>query len=141
MKASRLLEALCGILASVTGCAAVIFWLTTPAYSSDACQASSPGASPVCTTSTATLLQVNGASAVVGLSIATILVVGIGIVAVWHSRTGQRGARIALWTLTVVLAGYAVLGILSIGAAFLASVLFALIACAFSFGRTAAAAT
>jgi hypothetical protein len=92
----------------------------------------------VCTTSTETLLQVNGTTAVIDLGIAMFLVVGVGIAAVWHSRTGQRGAREVLWILTIVLAASVIPWGFSIGGVFLASAVFALAACAFSLSRRAA---
>jgi hypothetical protein len=68
----------------------------TPIYSGEGCQLSSPGASQICTSSTTTLLQENGATAVIDLGLVTLLVVGVGIAGVWHSRMDQRRAEMVV---------------------------------------------
>jgi hypothetical protein len=136
----RWIEAVSGVLASLAGEAALVRLLTIPSYSGAGCHIATPGEPPICVTRTATLLQVNGAAAVVNLGIVAILSLGVGLAAVWHSRTGRRGARTTLWGATAVLALYTILSILSIGALLLPSVAFALVACASSVGHRPTAA-
>lgn len=136
MKVLRWLEAACGILTSLAGGVAIVYLLTVPIYAGESCQAVSPGEAPVCVTDLrATLLRVNGATAVVDLSIIAILVLGVAAAAIRHSQTSQRGARRALWGMTGMFAAFTVLALFSIGALLLPSAGFALVACAFSLGH------
>lgn len=140
MRMLRWIEAASGLLATLAGGIALVYLLTAPSYSGAGCHVATPGEPPICVAGTATLLQVNGAAAVVNLGIVAVLSLGVGLAAVWHSRTGRRGARTLLWGATAALALYTFLSILSIGALLLPSVAFALVACASAVGRSPTAA-
>lgn len=71
----------------------------------------------------------------VPLSFFAILLLGVGIFGVWHSRTNEPGARATLWVFAVTLAAFTFLAILSIGPLLLPSAVLALLACVFSLGR------
>lgn len=139
MRVLRWIEAISGILASVAGGAAITFLLIPPSYSGASCYIANPGERPICVTRTETLLQVNGATAIVDLSIVAAVLLCLAIAAVWHSRTGQRGAQWVLWGSAVILTLFTFLAILSIGSLLLPSVAFALVAslCALIWPRSA----
>lgn len=128
MRALRWIEAISGILAGIAGGAAITYLIIGPSYSQENCHITSPGEPPICVTGTATLLQVNGATAIVDLTIVAAMMLGIAIPAVWHSRTGQRGAQGVLWVATAALTFFTILAILSIGALLLPSAALALVA-------------
>ncbi len=136
----RWFEAVSGVLAGLAGGAAVVYFLTAPTYSTAGCSIATPGEPPICTTGTETLIQVNGAHAVVLLSLVAALSLGVAVSAVWHSRTSRSGARRMLWFCALVLTLLAVASLPSIGVFLLPSVVLALIACACSFGRWPAVA-
>jgi len=139
LRVLRLIEATSGILAALAGGAALAFLLFAPTYSTEGCH-TTDGAPPICVTRTATLLEVNGAAAVVDLSIVALLLLGVALAAVWHSGTGLPVPRIALWLFAAALAVFAILALLSIGVLLLPSVALALVACFASLGRGRAAA-
>lgn len=128
MRVLRWIEALSGILAGVPGGAAISYLLLAPTYNSENCHIATPGEPPICVTSTATLPQVNGITAIVDLSIVAALLLGLAVPAVWHSRTGRHGAQWTLWGSTAALASFTLLAILSIGALLLPSVALAIVA-------------
>ncbi len=128
MRVLRWIEAVSGILAGVAGGVAIAYLLTTPIYRGASCYVATPGEPPICVTSTATLLQINGATAIVDLCIVAVLLLGVAIPAVWHSLTGQRGAQWILWGSTTALLIFTLLGIFTIGAFLLPAAAFALIA-------------
>lgn len=115
MRVLRWIEALSALLASVAGGVAIFYLLTAPVYSGAGCHVTNSGEPPVCVTSTATLFQVNGVTAIVDLGIVAVLLLGIAISAVWHSRTGRRSAQGILWSSTVALIVFTFLAIFSIG--------------------------
>jgi hypothetical protein len=135
MKAVRIVEAASGVLAGLAGGIAIAYLLIVPAYATESCQVSAPGVPATCTRGTASLLQVNGATAIVDLGIFAALLLGVAVAAVWHGRTGERGGRTVLWVCTAALAIFTVLGILSIGGPFLPSVALALVASVSALGR------
>lgn len=128
MRAVRWIEAISGILATVAGGVAIMYLLTAPTYSGEGCQATSSGEPPICVTRTATLVQINGATAIIDLSIAVVLFACIAISAVIHSRTGGRSAQRVLWGSTAVLIIFTLLAILSIGPRLLPGAALALVA-------------
>src|SRR5258705_2252006 len=103
MRVLRWIEALSGILASIAGGAAITFLVIAPTYRGESCHVTNSGEPPICVTSTATLIQVNGTTAIVDLSIAAALFICIAIAAVWHSRTGRQGAQWMLWATSTIL--------------------------------------
>lgn len=128
MRVLRWLEAISGILASIAGGAAIWFLLTAPVYSGESCTVTNSGEPPVCVTRTATLLQVNGATAIIDLSIIAALLLAVVIPAVWHSRTGQGASQWILWGGTAMLSVFTLLAIFSIGPWLLPSAALALVA-------------
>jgi len=135
MKVLRVLEATSSILASLLGVAPIVLLLFISSYTGETCTAAAPGEPASCTTSTATLLEVNGAGALLPLAIFFLLPLAVGIAGVWHSRTNAPGARVALWVVAATLTAFSCLAILSIGSLFLPSVALSLLACVFSLGR------
>jgi hypothetical protein len=115
MRVLRWIEAISGILASIAGGAAITYLLIAPSYSGEGCHVTNSGEPPICVTSTATLIQVNGTTAIIDLSIVAILFACIAVPAVWHSRTGWHGAQWILWATTTILIVFTLLAILSIG--------------------------
>lgn len=79
MRVLRWIEALSGILAGVAGGAAISYLLLAPTYNSENCHIATPGEPPICVTSTATLPQVNGITAIVDLSIVAALLLGLAV--------------------------------------------------------------
>lgn len=140
MRVLRWFEAVSGVLAGLAGGAVVVRLLTAPSYSGEGCQSAAPGEPPTCVSSTATFIQVNGATAVVLLSIVAASSLGVAVAAVRHSRTSRSGARGMLWFCAWVLALVAIAALPSIGILLLPSVVLALVACACSIGRRPAAA-
>ena len=128
MRVLRWVEAVSGIFASVAGGAAILYLLIVPTYSGEGCTVATPGEPPICVTRTATLLQINGVTAIVDLSIVAILLLGIVISAVWHSRTGRRGAQWLLWGSTAAIVVFTLLAMFSIGLWLLPSAALALAA-------------
>lgn len=124
----RWVEGVCGVLAAVAGETIVVFQAVGPVYQSQTCTGVSPGVTPTCVSSTATLIQVEGAGILALLGLLTALLLGIGAGAVWHVRMRRGGARGLLWGCTIILAAFAVLSLPSIGLFLLPSVLLALIA-------------
>jgi hypothetical protein len=122
MMAMRALEAQTGVLAVVAGAAGIEYLATSQMYAGESCQASSPAQQAICTPGTATLLQINDGTAVFDLGVAGLLMLAIGIGAVWHSWRGARRARQVLWVATALLGVFATLGIFTIGMPLMPSV-------------------
>jgi hypothetical protein len=139
MRSARWVESIGGVLAMLAGLAAVVYLLFGPGYASETCTIDSPGQPPVCVTATRTLIEVNGATAIFDLALVVILVMGVGIGAVWHARTGQPVARGVLWGCAVVLLVFAILSGFSIGLFLLPSAALALVAALASLGNRPAA--
>ena len=137
MRLLRWIEALSGVLASIAGGAAIVYLLSVPTYAGESCRVDSSGEPPICVTSTATLVQINGSAAVVDLGIIAVLLAGIVGGAVWHSATGHRGARGILWGCAGVLTLFALLALLTIGRYLLPGVALAVVAslCALAWPR------
>lgn len=128
MRVLQWLEAASGIFASVAGGIALVYLGVGPAYSTTGCHANAPGEAPICVTGTATLVQVNGRTAITLLSVLAALLLTITLGAVWHSLTDRIGARWMLWGGTGALTLIAVLGLLSIGIFLLPGVALAIVA-------------
>lgn len=128
MRALRWIEAISGILACIAGGAAITFLLIAPTYRGEGCQVTNAGEPPVCVTRTATLIQINGATAIIDLGIVAVLFICVAVPAIVHSRTGRRGAQAILWGSTALLIVFTFLAILSIGALFLPSAALAFVA-------------
>ncbi len=135
MKLLRVLEAITATLAMLAGLVALGILLFAPSYTGETCQSSSDSPAVTCTTSSTTLLEINGAGVLVALAIFALLLLGIGITGVWHSRRNAPGVQVALWVLTASLTAFTLLAILSIGTFLLPSVVLALVACMCSLGR------
>jgi hypothetical protein len=132
------LEAVSGILASVSGGAVLVYYATVPTFTFGTCH----GQPPVCTTGVTTLLQLEGSGAPGFFGIFALLLLGIGVAAIWHSRTRQHRARSVLWGMTALYAIFSLLLSLDISRPLLLlGVGFALVACVCSLGwrRTLAA--
>src|SRR5260221_3715465 len=107
MKVLRWLEALSGLLAALVGGVGLVYLLIVPIYSGESCYI--PFTPPVCTTGTATFLQVTGTTGVVHLCLIAFMLLGVATAATWHSWTGRPGSRVVLWGFTAVLPMYALL--------------------------------
>jgi hypothetical protein len=138
MKFYRWLEALGGVAVIVPGAWNIVHLLIYPAYTGESCQA--PPDPPVCTTTHASFLQVNGASGIVNLSIIACLLLGVSVAAILHAWRGSRGARTALWLFTVALVVYSFLAILSIGLLLLPSAALAVVTSLIAIGNRPARA-
>ncbi|HEV2236134.1 MAG TPA: hypothetical protein VGR57_05665 [Ktedonobacterales bacterium] len=135
MRIVRWVEGICGGLATLAGLIAVAALLNGPAYAGQSCTLQSPGQPPVCVSTTRTLVEVNGATAIFDLTLVVVLVVGVGACAVWHARGGRRGARAALWAFAVLLLAFALLSGFTIGLFLLPSALLGLLAALFALGN------
>jgi len=134
MKTLRALEAVSAALASLTGLAVLTWMLIVPSYSGETFQSSSTDPAINCTPTSITLLEINGAGVVISLAIFALLLLGVGVAGIWHSRTNAPSAQAALWIFAASLTAFALLAILSIGPFLLPSVVLALVACALSVG-------
>jgi hypothetical protein len=139
MRGTRWMESIGGVLAMLAGLAAVVYLLLGPGYATETCTTDSTGQLSQCVRSTRTLIEVNGATAIFDLALVVILVVGVGISAVWHARTGRPAARGVLWGCAVVLLVFSILSGFSIGLFLLPSAALALVAALASLGNRRAA--
>jgi cytochrome bd-type quinol oxidase subunit 2 len=141
MSRARGVEGIFGALATLAGVAAVVVLIFGPGYNSEGCTIQSAGQPPVCVTTTIrTLIEVNGFAAIFDLTLVTILVVGVGVWAVWHARTSRPRLRIGLWIYTVILLVFVLLSGFSIGPTLLPSAALALVAALASLGNRPAVA-
>ena len=112
----------------------MIAGFTLPLYGFSSSSATLDGSSGTDeTTGTATLVQVNGWTAVLVLAVplAVVLVVG-GLLAV-----GGRGPRAGAWAITALLGVFTVLALLSVGLFMVPVVVALVVACASASSRTA----
>jgi hypothetical protein len=137
MKGLGGLEAVSGMLAVVTGGAALVNLAAVPptlrVTHCGALGLVQPGG---CATGTFTLLPTAGSGAFELFGGVAILLLGVGAAAVWHSRTRLPRARSVLWGTTALFAivSLPLLGLIS-GPLLLSSMGFAVVACALSLGH------
>jgi hypothetical protein len=132
MRNLRRFEAACGLVAALVGCLVLAFTLFGPTYSFQSCSGNGSTISS-CQTGTANLLQVGiQPITLVALGILLLGLIGVGVSAVVHSRTGAGGWRIVLWASTAVIVMLTLLTVWSIGLFLLPSTLFAVLASALS---------
>jgi hypothetical protein len=142
MKAPRGLGAVSGMLAIVAdGAALVDLAAVPPTLRVTHCVAGGQAQSGGCTTGTFILLPVAGSGAFVLFGSVAILLLGVGAAAVWHSQTRQRRARDVLWGTTALFAIVSLPLIPLTGPLLLASLGFAVVACACSLGHQRTLAT
>jgi hypothetical protein len=133
MSTRRRFEAACGLIAAVIGLALlIIIFLGLPFYYQTI-------------SSSGTGSRVNAFPAGVQLLVFVVFgllllgLVGEGLGATLHSRTGGNRWRVLLWVSTAAMVVIPVFTLLNIGLALLPSTLFALVACALSLGTRRAA--
>ncbi|HEY7357355.1 MAG TPA: hypothetical protein VH590_12840 [Ktedonobacterales bacterium] len=129
MRIARWLELLSGLAAGVVGLAIIAFVLFGPIYQGGMCTGTTGSDGTACTTSTATMAQVNGGIPPLALLyFVTLAVLLLGVVAstFMHYRQGSNAWRWCLWTATglLILVALAVLdqSILMLPSIFLAVV-------------------
>lgn len=104
---------------------------TLPAYSSTTTTAGGPpGSSDVSTTSTETLVEVNGVGVLVVVGLPLVAVGAVGTMLALRRRRRQSGAGPVAWTAVGLLAVLAILGIMSVGVFIMPAVVLLAIACA-----------
>jgi hypothetical protein len=105
MKVLRWLEVVSGMLAVAAGGAALVdLAVDPPTVQVTHCDIGGLAQSGGCATGNFVLLPVTGNGAFVLFGSVTLLLLGVGAAAVWHSQTRQRRARGVLWGTTVLLA-------------------------------------
>ena len=142
MKALCWLEAVSGLLVIVAGGAALVnLAAVPPTLSVTHCDLGGQGQPGDCATGTFMVLPVTGSGAIVLFGSVTLLLLGVGAAAVWHSQTRQRRARTVLWGTTALFA-FVVLPLSLIrGPLFLVSMGCAVVACLLSLGHQRQLAT
>lgn len=103
---------------------------TLPAYSSTTTTAGGAGSSEVSTTSTETLLEVNGVGVLVVVGLPLVAVGAVATMLALRRRRRRSGAGPVAWTAVGLLAALAILGIMSIGVFIMPAVVLLAIACA-----------
>ncbi|HEY7355271.1 MAG TPA: hypothetical protein VH590_02360 [Ktedonobacterales bacterium] len=106
MRIARWLELGSGLAAGFVGLAIIAFVLFGPSYQGGMCTGTTNSDGTVCTTSTATLAQVNGGIpplALLYFVTLAVLLLGVGASAFMHYRQGSNGWRWCLWTATGLL--------------------------------------
>jgi hypothetical protein len=140
MKLLRLLEVVCGVLASLAGGTTLAYLLFVPVYRGMGCS-TLPGLPPDCTPTYATLLNGRDPSTQAQVALVTVLLVGLGIAVIWHVRTGRARALAALFTLTGVLFLWTTCSLLMLYGVLLPSVALAAVACVAAVLHSSDAAT
>jgi hypothetical protein len=102
MKLLPLLEGVSGVLTGLVGGATLAYLLLVPVYRGTGC-VTLPGQPPDCEATYATLLNGADPGTRLQVTLVVVLLVGLGAAALWHARTGQAGARTALWGTTGIL--------------------------------------
>ena len=106
-------------LAAVWGAGLLVAALVLPVYD-EASTSLAPDGSTVARSGSATLVEVNGAGVLVVA--AAPLVAAIGVALLLRARSRHPAAGVAAWGVVAVLAGLAVVGLLSIGVFFVPAV-------------------
>jgi hypothetical protein len=125
MRRAQWLEALCGILTALLGLAALAY---TAIFLRGTSQTNQGGV----ITTTPGRVEFRPVF-VINLSIVALVLLGIGIGAILHSRTGSTVWRVLLMIATAYLLVFTVLGMFSIGTYLLPSVVLALVTVVLSF--------
>lgn len=139
MKTLRVLEAISAILASILGLvplAVIVFFVAVLRPREQSCQPIYQGGPVNCAyVPGSTALERDGVSAALPLLICAVVILGVGIAGVWHSRKSASGAWILLWLCVVILAFITFTNLDGgIGTYLLPSIVCAALACAFSLG-------
>lgn len=139
MKALRVLEAISAVLASLLGLipvAVLLFFVGVVRPRRQVCQPIRPGGPINCAYAPGpTTLETMGLGMALPILACAVIVMGVGVAGVWHSRQSSLRTQIFLWIFAVILALIAFTNLQGgIGTYLLPSVACAAIACAFSLG-------
>lgn len=140
MKALRIFEAISAVLASLLGMvpvAVLLLFVAVLRGRRQVCQPIHPGGPINCTYIPGpTTLETQGLSVALPILACAVIVAGIGIAGVWHSRKSGAGAWTLLWIFAAALALITFTNLNGgMGSYLLPSVVCAALACVFSFGN------